>query len=194
MKDRANRTSDGGKSKHEGVIRAHIAGLLRRPCQSFFIRLGGTGAIADWKDGPYGELNPKIWSDIEDIDILTNMPDWTLHRGVEKIIQQAAIEHGDKLKCAIICSSGVYGQGRGLGRTQSLLIPDFYSEMLKLGASFYTQSGGNSRGWVHLDDLMQIYLKLIEAAAAGGGKATWGIEVSSSRHAARRSWDQLMAR
>lgn len=105
------------------------------------------------------------------------MPEWSLHRGVERIIQQAAVEHGDKLKCAIICSSGVYGQGRGLVRTHSLFMPDFFSEITKLGAAFYTQSGGNSRGWVHLDDLMQIYLKLIEAAAQGGGKASWGLEV-----------------
>jgi len=64
---------DGGKPKHEGVIKAHIAGLLRRFEKSFFIRLGSTGVIADWKDGPYGELNPKVWSDIDDIDTLTSI-------------------------------------------------------------------------------------------------------------------------
>jgi hypothetical protein len=171
---------DGGKSKHEGVIRAHLAGLLRRDqCKpSFFIRLGGTGAIADWHDERYyGELNPKVWSDIEDIDILTSLPDWALHRSVEKTIQEAAELHEERLKCAIICSSGVYGQGKGLVRTQSLLVPDLYDESVKLRATFYTGSGGNTRGWVHLDDLMSVYLALIDAAATGGGNVVWGKKV-----------------
>jgi nucleoside-diphosphate-sugar epimerase len=133
--------------------------------------------IADWKDGDYGELNPKVWSDIDDIGTLTSMPDWALHRSVEKLIQSTAAEHGDKLKCAIICSSGVYGRGRGLVRTQSLYMPDFYDEIVKLGAAFYTGSGGNRRGWVHMDDLMQVYLGLVDAAVAGGGNAIWGVEV-----------------
>ncbi|KAF2174958.1 NAD(P)-binding protein [Zopfia rhizophila CBS 207.26] len=172
----ANIVVHGGKSKHEGVIKAHIAGLLRRNKPSFFIRLGGTGIIADWKDGNYGELNSKIWSDIDDVATLTSMPDWALHRGVEKIIQEAAETYGNKLKCAIICSSGIYGKGRGLVRTQSLYMPDFFREIIELGAAFYTGSGSNRRSWVHIEDLMQIYLSLVDAAAAGGGKAVWGKE------------------
>src|SRR5271155_2926333 len=86
--------------------------------------------------------------------------------------------YDDKPKCAIICSTGVYGKGAGLVRSQSLYMPDFYSEITKLGAAFYTKSGGNSWGWVHIGDLMQVYLGLVEAAAAGGGDATCGKEVS----------------
>jgi nucleoside-diphosphate-sugar epimerase len=122
-------------------------------------------------------VNPKIWSDINDINTLTTMPDWALHRSVEKIIQGAAAEHGDKLKCAIICSSGVYGKGRGLVRTQSLYMPDYYDEIVKLGAAFYTGSGSNRRGWVHINDLMKVYLGLVDAAVQGGGNAVWGVEV-----------------
>ena len=120
-----------------------------------------------------------MWSDIDDIDTLTSLPETTLHRPVEKLIQDAAEAHGEKLKCAIICSSGVYGKGKGMVRTQSLYMPDFYSEIVKLGAPFYTNSGGNSRGWVHIEDLMNVYLHLIDDAASGGKKAVWGKEVRS---------------
>ncbi|KAF2204247.1 NAD(P)-binding protein [Delitschia confertaspora ATCC 74209] len=172
----ANIVVHGGNSKHEAVIKAHLAGLLTRPEKSFFIRLGGTGVIADWKDGPYGELNPKVWSDIDDIDTLTSMPDWALHRPVEKLIQATAEANGEMVKCAIICSSGVYGKGKGMVRTRSLYMPEFYGEILKLGYPFYTGSGGNRRGWVHIEDLMRVYLSLIDAAAVGGGNAVWGKE------------------
>ena len=51
--------------------------------------------------------------------------------------------------------------------------------MIELGYPFYTESGANRRSWVHIDDLMKLYIALVEAAVAGGGKAVWGKEVSS---------------
>ena len=65
-------------------------------------------------------------------------------------------------------------------RTQSLFMPEFCENIIEQGAPFYTQSGSNQRSWVHIDDLMKIYLALVEAAVAGGGKAVWGKEVIAS--------------
>ncbi|KAK0744877.1 hypothetical protein B0T21DRAFT_280338 [Apiosordaria backusii] len=174
------------RSKHEPSIKAHIEGLLRNSTPSsprFLIRLGGTGAIADWADPSfYGEKNPKVWNDVQDIDELTSLPDTALHRNIEKIVQKAAVDHGNRLKCAIICSCGVYGPGKGPGRTQSQLVPVFYDEIVNnTKRAFYTQSGENTRSWVHIDDLTALYMKLIEAAAAGGGNADWGLQVRTYR-------------
>ena len=175
--------SDGGKPKHIPSLEALIAGLLRRSGPSYLIRLAGTGIIADWQNGPYGELNPKIWSDIDDIDdidTITSLPAGNQHRPADKILQIAASEHPDQLKAAIICPPGIYGPGKGLGNTRSLLLPEMCENMLELGYPFYTQSGGNCRSWVHIDDLMKIYLGLVEAAVVGGGKAVWGKDVGLS--------------
>jgi nucleoside-diphosphate-sugar epimerase len=46
-------------------------------------------------------------------------------------------------------------------------------------APFYLNEGTNVRGWVHIDDLIQIYVRLVEAAAAGGGSVSWGLNVST---------------
>jgi nucleoside-diphosphate-sugar epimerase len=44
----------------------------------------------------------------------------------------------------------------------------YIREIQKLGGRvFYYGEGGNVRSWVHLDDLMALYLKVVEAAAAG---------------------------
>ncbi|KAK9778648.1 putative NAD-dependent epimerase/dehydratase domain-containing protein [Seiridium cardinale] len=180
-----------GNSSHEPSIRAHIAGLLRTATSNsprYLLRLGGTSSIADWADPTYyGERNPKVWSDVDDIDTLKSLPDTALHRSIEKIIEVTAADHGDRLKCAIICSCGVYGPGRGLGNTQSGLVPMYWSEIRKKGHAFYTKSGGNTRSWVHIDDLTQLYLKLLEAAVAGGGTADWGREVGISMTIADKS-------
>lgn len=96
---------------------------------------------------------------------------------MEKIVEQAAREHGDRLRCAIICSCGVYGKGRGPGNTESGLVPMYWAQIAKSKRAFYTSSGANTRSWVHIDDLCKVYLALVESAVAGGGRADWGREV-----------------
>ncbi|PVH74802.1 hypothetical protein DL98DRAFT_551990 [Cadophora sp. DSE1049] len=132
-----------GKSKHEPSVRALIAGLLRTATVSsprFFIRLGGTGAIADWADPTYyGRQNPKI---------------------------DAAVHYGDVLKCAIICSCGV------------IMVPVYLEDILvsPKKQAFYSSPGTNTRSWVHISDLVSVYMKLVEVAAIGGGTADCGEE------------------
>ena len=75
------------------------------------------------------------------------------------------------------CLTDIYGPGRGPGRTNSIYFPVYLQEIEKTGSPFYAGEGTNTRSWVHIEDLMIVYLKLVEAAAAGGGNATWGKEV-----------------
>ncbi|KAK3708977.1 hypothetical protein LTR37_011141 [Vermiconidia calcicola] len=168
-----------GNSDHEPSIKALISGLVNRSDSSpgFLIHLSGTGIVADWRTPDHlGKLNPKIWSDIQDLDTITTRPDGELHRNVDKIIQTAASENGGKLKTAIVCPPDIYGPGRGPGRTQSVYFPVFQKEIETVGAPFYAGEGTNTRSWVHIEDLMTVYLKLVEAAVAGGGGADWGRE------------------
>ena len=154
-----------------------IAGLVSRQKPGFLIHLSGTGVVSDWlSDHEPGTLNTKIWSDITDIDAITSLPANALHRNVDIIIQAAAAEHGDVLKTAIICPPDIYGPGRGPGRKQSAFFPGFLREAKKIGSPFYVAEGANTRSWVHIEDLMNVYMNLIEAAAEGGGKADWGRE------------------
>jgi nucleoside-diphosphate-sugar epimerase len=77
-----------------------------------------------------------------------------------------------------MCPPDIYGKGKGLAKTRSVFVPMFIAESKKLGnRTFYFNEGTNTRSWVHIDDLMQVYLKLVEAAASGGEGATWGLEV-----------------
>ena len=134
--------------------------------------------MADWHDPTYlGKLNPKVWSDIDDLDSISTRPDGELHRHTEKYIFESAAKHGDRLKTAIICPPDIYGPGRGPGKTQSVYFPVFWDEIQKVGSPFYAGDGANTRSWVHIEDLMTVYLKLVEAAVAGGEGAEWGREV-----------------
>jgi nucleoside-diphosphate-sugar epimerase len=61
-------------------------------------------------------------------------------------------------------------------------VPAFFDEIKKLGAAFYVGEGKTTRSWVHIEDLMTVYLKLVEAAIVGGSGADWGREVRPSLH------------
>ncbi|OCK73161.1 hypothetical protein K432DRAFT_410933 [Lepidopterella palustris CBS 459.81] len=155
------------------IVIPHITGLLRRPPSGpgpdFLIRLAGTGIIADWQTGSYGVLNPKVWSDVDDIEAITSLPVGSLHQPANKILQAAAAAHGDMLNAAIIYLPGIYGPGRGPGNKRSLLVPEMCENMIELRHAFSAQSDANQRSWVHVDDLMKLYLKLVEANVAGRG-------------------------
>ncbi|KAF2278880.1 NAD(P)-binding protein [Westerdykella ornata] len=166
-----------GSSNHEASLDALIAGLLRRSTPGFLIHLSGTGIVSDYYvEDQLGRLNPKVWSDLHDVDTISSLPDYALHRNTEKILFDAIAEHGDKVNIAIMCPPGIYGKGLGPGKTKSAFVPCLVNEAKKYGRVFYYNEGANTSSWVHIQDLMQVYLRVIEAAAAGGEGATWGKE------------------
>lgn len=157
-----------------------IAGLLRRNKPSYLIKLSGTGILYDYPDQEeyLGLKNPKIYSDINDIDEITSRPAHAYHMYTDSIVRDAALKHGEKIKTAIVCPPDVYGRGHGPGRQLSWFIPSFVESVQRLGVSFYMKEGSNARGWVHIDDLTKIYVSLVEAAASGNETVSWGKHVS----------------
>lgn len=145
------------------------------------MHLSGTGIVSDWHTPTHlGTLNPKIWSDVSDLDAITSLPERELHRPTDKLVLAAAAEHSDVLKTAIVCPPDIYGPGRGPGKTQTVFWGAYVAEAKRVGAAFYVGDGGNTRSWVHVEDLMVVYLGLVEAAARGGVGAEWGAEASLS--------------
>ncbi|KAI0101680.1 NAD(P)-binding protein [Nemania sp. FL0031] len=180
-----------GDGDHENALHSIINGLLRRDSKSYLIKLSGTGTLYEYPDTTayLGRSNPKIYSDIDDIKELVSRPDNALHRRTDAIVLKAAAEHGHHLKTAIVCPPDIYGRGHGPGRRVSYYMPWFMEAIRKHGKPFYLQDGSNIRGWVHISDLVQIYMSLVEAAVAGGESVSWGREgyfLAASQEASQR--------
>ena len=158
-----------GDSDHEPSLKAILSGLLTRPTPGYLLHLSGTGIVSEWADEQsLGKANPKTWSDVSSIDEIRNLPARALHRNTEVILHDTVRDHGDKINIAIMCPPDIYGKGKGLAKTHSALVPMYIQEIQNLGGKvFYYGEGGNLRSWVHIDDLMVLYLKVVEAAAAG---------------------------
>ncbi|KAI1298086.1 NAD(P)-binding protein [Xylaria venustula] len=188
-----------GDGDHVNALNSIISGLLRRDGKSYLIKLSGTGILYEYPDTTeyLGRFNPKIYSDIEDINELVTRPDNALHRPTDAIVLKAAAEHGHSLKTAIVCPPDIYGRGRGPGRRASYYIPSFVEGIRKLGRPFYLRDGSNMRAWVHIDDFVQIYISLVEAAVAGGGSVSWGSEgyfLAASQEASQRDIAEATAK
>lgn len=123
-----------------------------------------------------GLSNPKIWSDIEGIDDIYNLPDTALHRKVDRFIQDAS---NNLLRTAIICPPDIYGRTAGIGNRTSFMVPMYVETLLKGNKPFYLGRGENFRAVVHINDIVDLFLLLINEALLGGGKAQWGREVHS---------------
>lgn len=168
-----------GDSDHEPSLNAIISGLFKRPTPGYLLHLSGTGIVSDYTaDSPsyLGKLNPKIWSDIDSLPEIKSLPDSALHRNTEKILHDTVRHHSDKINIAIMCPPDIYGKGRGLVKTHSAFVPMFIHEIQSTmgGKVFYYNEGTNTRSWVHIDDLMRIYLRVVEAAASSSDKKNFG--------------------
>lgn len=96
------------------------------------------------------------------------------------LLGKTVAEHGDKINIAIMCPPDIYGKGKGPGKTWSAFVPMYVDSVPKVNNRiFYYRDGANTRSWVHIDDLMTLYLHVVEAAVAGGGNAQWNREVRS---------------
>lgn len=165
----ANLVIHNGNSDHEGCLNAIIAGLLRRSDAGYLIHLSGSGIVADGNDPRYhGRLNPTVWSDVTSLEEIRSLPADVLHQNTETIIHDTIRDHGEEINIAIMCPPDIYGKGKGLVKTHSVFVPMLIEGTKNLGGRvFFYGEGTNTRSWVHMDDLMVLYLKVVEAAAAG---------------------------
>ncbi|KAL8922109.1 MAG: hypothetical protein Q9172_003714 [Xanthocarpia lactea] len=160
---------------HVVAAEALIKGLAAHASDSpgYLIHTSGTGILlfADMDRQIFGEASAKVYDDWENVSEVTSIPDFAPHREVDKIILASG---STNIKPAIVCPPTIYGRGRGPGSQRSHQLPELSRCTLEKGHGI--QVGAGEAYWtnVHVHDLSDVYIALVEAAAAGGGKASWG--------------------
>ncbi|KAJ5949548.1 hypothetical protein N7454_001132 [Penicillium verhagenii] len=141
----------------------------------WLIHTSGTGnlMVEDMRASTWGCERSKQFNDWEGVDELMNLPDDAVHRKVDKIIIEAGKGAPDRVKTAIICPPSIYGPGRGSGNQKSVQTYWYAEAVIKRKRGFLVGEGKNIWHHVHIQDLSDLYLRLGDAAAAGGGDATW---------------------
>lgn len=167
---------DTGDIDHEGCAKAILSGFAKRREKSFLIHLSGTGCISDEREQTWeGRYNPHQWHDIAEIKEIYDLPAAAMHHTIDQWFMDAS---DDFHKTAIICPPDIYGQKTGAGSRATFLIPLYVEALLKHKEAFYLGEGNNIRGVVHISDVIDLFLLILEEAMQGGGKADWGRDVS----------------
>ena len=178
---------------HEASARAIIDGLNRsEKSEVFYIHTSGTGILTaeTFDKEAWGQELPKTYNDWEGVKDLWQLPDHALHRKVDKIVQGG---WSDKLKLAIVCPPTIYGPGRGPDNSRSIQLPKAAESMLKHKKGWVIGKGKNIWHQVHVQDLSDLYLLLVEAAVNGGSPATWNDQgYYFAEHGGEFVWGDLL--
>lgn len=163
-------------SDHPLSTEAIVRGAAKHTKDSpvFIIHTSGTG-ILTWRTvekKTFGDLDPKVYNDWDGIDEVTSLPDNAAHRNVDKII--LAADDSGSVRTAIVCPPTIYGLGRGVGNTRSQQLYELSRMTIQSGKGMRVGKGLNEQTHVHIHDLSDLYVLLVDEAAVGGGKATWG--------------------
>jgi nucleoside-diphosphate-sugar epimerase len=131
--------------------------------------VSGTGILC-WKDmelNLIGEAPHQApYDDLEDVSALTTLPDSAFHRDVDKVVLEAGMAHPALLKTAIVCPPTIYGPGRGPGNTRSRQVYTLAGATLRLGKAPQLGTGLTEWDNVHVHDLSDLLVLLVEAAVA----------------------------
>lgn len=122
---------------------------------------------------PAGQYNAKVYDDWEGVGEVTSLPHEAAHRPVDEIVLTGG---KSGIQTAIVCPPTIYGPGRGPGNTDSDQWYKMAEHFISRGKGFQVGEGKNVWSYIHVHDLSNIYLSLVEAAANGGAGATWGNE------------------
>lgn len=168
---------DCANADNENAVNALTKGLAARTTgkPGFYIHTSGNALlfVADIDRKTYGESSTKIYNDWEGIGEVTSLPEHAPHQKNDRNVMNA---DGPKVKTAIVCPPTIYGPGRGPGNQRSHQIPELARCMLEEKKGLQVGNGENIGPNVHIHDLSDCYVKLVEAAVEGGGEATWGLE------------------
>lgn len=165
---------------HEGAAAAIIAGLAKKSEgeKGYYIHTSGTGIlmIGDAEKGIYGIRSEKVFNDWDGVKEVTQLPDAASHRNVDKVVIAASEQHPSKVFTAIVCPPMIYGPGRGPDNQRSQQVYELSRATLVRGKGFLVEEGQAMWTQVHVHDLSNVYLRLVEEALKDGGQATWGPE------------------
>ncbi len=145
---------------------------------AFYIHTSGTGVLA-WETvekNAWGTELPKVYNDWDGIKEVTSIPDSAIHRNVDKIVLRMSSPDPQAIKTAVVCPPCIYAPGRGPDNQRSLQVYEATKAVLKRKEAFLPIKGENVWYEVNVHDLSDLYVLLGEAAAAGGGNATWNEE------------------
>ncbi|KAJ5528237.1 hypothetical protein N7513_012396 [Penicillium frequentans] len=184
-------------SDHAGAAKAITAGLVAghtKENPGYLLHTGGTGILTfeDSDSGTYGNKSEKVYDDWEGVEELLTLPDHAFHRNVDQIVLEAGAKHADVLKTALVCPPTIYGRGRGPCSQRGRQVYELAKVTLQLQKGPIIGAGQSIWNDVHIHDLSDVYLLLVDAAIAGrADNGLWGADAYYLAENGEHVWGEL---
>lgn len=153
---RADGVIDAASADHAGSVRALVAALAGTG--KALLHTSGSSVIGDDARG-----NRVAESIVDEDSAFAIAPAKQARRDIDLAVLRAA-DQG--VRSAVICPSLIYGTGRGLN-TKSVQVPFLVENARQQGAVQIVGTGVNRWSTVHVDDVADLYLRVLAKAPAG---------------------------
>ncbi|KAG6843686.1 hypothetical protein H0H87_001643 [Tephrocybe sp. NHM501043] len=166
---------NAANSDHPVGAKAIVEGLTKRKIKTgkagIYIHSSGTGALTDKAEGEY--KSEKIYDDdhVEDIQAI---PGDYVHRSCDTVISAAGAA-GD-IRSYIVMPPLVYGRGTGPFHRTSVQLPALIRSAIKLRQACHYGKGLPWWNGVHVQDLSNVYLLLLDDALSANPIAPHGAD------------------
>ncbi|KAL0580402.1 hypothetical protein V5O48_001647 [Marasmius crinis-equi] len=166
---------DTANADHPKGVAAMAKGLEKRKAETgrtpIFIHSSGTGALTDDAKGEFAA--DKVYEDLDCADI-RSIPLTYVHRGTDDVVQKAS--DAGIVKGYMVMPPLIYGRGTGPFSRTSVQVPALIRGTLKLKQAPYIGKGLGLWNGVHVQDLVDLYMILMEDALSSSPKAPTGAE------------------
>ncbi|KAF3911763.1 hypothetical protein AA313_de0206318 [Arthrobotrys entomopaga] len=161
---------ESSNADHLESVQATFDGLGSQKKNTFYVHTTGVFHFfgPDFKPDTPTE---KVWSDVDDLEDIHNLPVGQPHGPVDKLVLSRG---GYKnVNVAMVDPPAVYGKGTGPGKTRGTLLPILVKASLLNKKAVKVGNGSPSWSAVHVEFLGEIFAWLFEQAAVGGGNVDY---------------------
>ncbi|RAK95583.1 nucleoside-diphosphate-sugar epimerase [Aspergillus ibericus CBS 121593] len=184
-------------SDHEGAAKAIAAGLAKghsKEKPGYWLHTGGTGILTfhDTDRNVFGEHSDKVYDDWDHVDELLNLPEHAFHRNVDRVVLETGKTKAGVVQTALICPPTIYGRGRGPVSQRGRQAYALAKVTLQLKKGPIIGPGKAIWNNIHVHDLSDLYVLLVEAAVQGReDPELWGARAYYLTENGEHVWGEL---
>ncbi|KAL4748645.1 hypothetical protein BDW72DRAFT_214686 [Aspergillus terricola var. indicus] len=159
-------------NKHIASVEA-ISRALKGRRDAYYVQVTGASVLGgpEIDANAYGEPSDRIYDDLGGIQAVRDLI-WAYpgRRAVDNFILNLA---GSGPRTAIIFPPIIFGTGSGPVNQRSIQVPSIAKNALQERQAAYVGQGLSRWGAIHIADLAQLFVKLVEKAVEGGSGDIW---------------------
>lgn len=137
----------------------------------YWLQISGASvlSIPDIVNGTFGQKSSKVFSDVDGADEVRHL----IQQNAAKRVVDNFILNLVGPKMALVFPPIIYGQGRGPIKQRSVQIPELARIAIQSGKTVQVGKGESAWSNVHISDVSDIFVKLIEKAVEGADGPLW---------------------